>query len=125
MAKATPTGDKPVKTTKAVSEKPAKTKPVAATKTVKTTASSQKPVTGKAPAVKRAPAAKKAAPKITAASPANPVPQLSAEQRRYYVEIAAYYIAERRGFSGGSEFEDWVQAESEIDRLLREGILKP
>jgi len=42
-----------------------------------------------------------------------------------YVEVAAYYIAERRGFQGGSELEDWVQAEAKIDRLLREGILKP
>lgn len=127
MAKATPTGDKPVKASKAAPEKTARTKPAAATttKAVKTAAPSRKPVTGKAPEVKEAPAAKKTVPKKTAANPANQVPQLGAEQRRYYVEIAAYYIAERRGFSGGSEFEDWVQAETEIDRLLREGILKP
>lgn len=50
---------------------------------------------------------------------------LSDQQRRCYVEVAAYYIAERRGFTGGSEVEDWVQAEAEIDRLIAEGILKP
>ena len=53
------------------------------------------------------------------------MPHLTAEQRRYYVEVAAYYIAERRGFCGGSEVDDWVQAEAESDRLLREGVLKP
>ncbi|MFN4148791.1 MAG: DUF2934 domain-containing protein [Rhodocyclaceae bacterium] len=53
------------------------------------------------------------------------MPVLTPEQRRLYVEVAAYYIAERRGFQGGSEIEDWVQAEAEIDRMLREGILKP
>ena len=45
------------------------------------------------------------------------------DQRRYYIEIAAYYIAERRGFHGGSELDDWVQAEQEIDHLLRDGMI--
>ena len=31
---------------------------------------------------------------------------------------AAYYIAERRGFEPGAELDDWLDAESEIDRLL-------
>lgn len=52
-------------------------------------------------------------------------PVLTPEQKRCYIEVAAYYIAERRGFAGGSTLDDWVQAEVEIDRLLREGILKP
>jgi hypothetical protein len=46
-----------------------------------------------------------------------------AEQRRNYIEMAAYYIAERRGFAPGNPLEDWVQAEAEIDRLLAEGRL--
>jgi len=45
------------------------------------------------------------------------------EQRRNYIEMAAYYIAERRGFAPGDPLEDWVQAEAEIDRLLAEGRL--
>lgn len=45
------------------------------------------------------------------------------QQRRHYIEVAAYYIAERRGFMGGSEAEDWVTAEAEIDRLLAAGKL--
>jgi hypothetical protein len=47
--------------------------------------------------------------------------RVAAEQRRHYVEVAAYHIAERRGFAPGDPLEDWVQAEAEIDRLLAEG----
>lgn len=46
---------------------------------------------------------------------------ISAEHRRHYIELAAFYIAERRGFSGGNSLEDWLQAEAEIDRLLQQG----
>lgn len=48
---------------------------------------------------------------------------VDAEQRHYYVEVAAYYIAERRGLLDGHELEDWIAAEIEIDRMLREGKL--
>jgi hypothetical protein len=50
-------------------------------------------------------------------------PGVGAEQRRNYIEVAAYHIAERRGFAPGDPLADWVQAEAEIDRLLREGRL--
>ena len=43
------------------------------------------------------------------------------EQRYHYVEVAAYYIAEKRGFDARFTEEDWAQAELEIDRLLAEG----
>lgn len=49
--------------------------------------------------------------------------RINPDQRRNYIEVAAYYIAERRGFSGGHEAEDWATAELEIDRLLAEGKL--
>jgi len=49
---------------------------------------------------------------------------LSHDQRRHYIEIAAYYIAERRGFHGGKDAEDWAQAEREIDLLIAQGQLK-
>lgn len=45
------------------------------------------------------------------------------EQRHHYVEVAAYYIAERRGFDAGCRDDDWAQAELEIDHLLAEGRL--
>jgi hypothetical protein len=50
-------------------------------------------------------------------------PRVSNEQRSAFVEVAAYYIAERHGFTGGREAEDWLAAEAEIDRLLKEGKL--
>jgi hypothetical protein len=72
-------------------------------------------------------AAPKAAPKAAAAKPARPRTkkpvQIPPEQRRNYIEMAAYYIAERRGFAAGNLLDDWVQAEAEIDRLLAEGRL--
>ncbi|HNQ05183.1 MAG TPA: DUF2934 domain-containing protein [Thiobacillaceae bacterium] len=50
-------------------------------------------------------------------------PRVTPEQRRHYIEVAAYYIAERRGFRYGNPAEDWARAEEEIDRLLDEGLL--
>lgn len=83
-------------------------------------------------AAKPEPAAKaRAAPKVAlkpvAAKPARSRAKkpatVAAEQRRNYVEVAAYHIAERRGFAPGDPLQDWVQAEAEIDRLIAEGLL--
>jgi hypothetical protein len=63
------------------------------------------------------------APKSTAGSRAKKAAGVSAEQRRNYIEVAAFYIAERRGFAPGNLLDDWVQAEAEIDRLLAGGHL--
>jgi hypothetical protein len=81
--------------------------------------------TAKKPAVKvsEAKAAPKKAPPKPAAPRAKKAKSVPAEQRRNYIEMAAYYIAERRGFAPGDPLEDWVQAEAEIDRLLAEGRL--
>jgi len=46
---------------------------------------------------------------------ATPIPE---ELRHSWVAEAAYYIAERRGFNGGSPEDDWCQAEAEIAQLL-------
>ena len=43
---------------------------------------------------------------------------VTAEERHGMVCNAAYYLAERRGFAGGDPFQDWVEAEKEVDRLL-------
>ena len=43
------------------------------------------------------------------------------EERRQLIAKAAYYRAERRGFTPGSELEDWLQAEVEVERTLRRG----
>lgn len=62
--------------------------------------------------------ARKAAVPVLAPAPARSNSEVSAEQRRCYVEVAAYFIAERHGFTPGRENEDWIEAEAEIDRML-------
>lgn len=119
-------------TTKKADEKPVKPKTAAA---AKKPASQAKPA-AKAKAVAKPAATPKAkpaaAPKAkpvkttTAAQPVaatGAVRAVAADQRRYYVEVAAYYIAERRGFVGGNPLEDWAAAEAEVERLLTEGVL--
>jgi len=32
---------------------------------------------------------------------------------------AAYYHAEARGFEGGHDMDDWLEAEAEIDQTLK------
>lgn len=43
-----------------------------------------------------------------------PDAELSRDER---IRLAAYAIAERRGFEGGSETEDWLEAERQVDAL--------
>ena len=76
-------------------------------------------------AVKPEPVAKAKAPPKAAAKPARAkMPAgVPPEQRRNYIEVAAYHIAERRGFAPGNPLEDWVLAEAEIDRLIADGLL--
>jgi hypothetical protein len=91
------------------------------------TATTAKKATPKTPAIKnsdpatgtatekkpaRAPAAKKTATKKTA-------PLISPEHRYHMIATAAYYLAERRGFAGGYEMQDWISAEAEIDAKLK------
>lgn len=40
------------------------------------------------------------------------------EERRHMIAEAAYLRAESRGFTGGDPNEDWLIAESEIDKIL-------
>ena len=47
-----------------------------------------------------------------------PIGAASLEQRHQMIELAAYFIAERRGFCNGSALEDWLAAEAEVDRQL-------
>ncbi|MDI6750960.1 MAG: DUF2934 domain-containing protein [Rhodocyclaceae bacterium] len=126
MATSTKTTDEPVKKTGSTRSKPKTT--AKSGDTAKATAAKKsaaaKTTAGKKTAKPKTPAAKRADVAPAAAQPPA-MPELTPEQRRLYVEVAAYYIAERRGFQGGSQMDDWVQAEAEIDRLLREGILKP
>jgi len=107
---------KPATRVAAKPEPAAKPAPKAAPKTAPKTATKAGPKT-----------APKAAPKVKTAKAVAPrsgkAAGVPAEQRRNYIEMAAYYIAERRGFAPGNPLEDWVQAEAEIDRLLAAGRL--
>lgn len=47
-------------------------------------------------------------------------PPVSAEERCRMIAEAVYFLAEKRGFLGGNVAEDRLQAEAEIDRMLRE-----
>jgi hypothetical protein len=42
--------------------------------------------------------------------------ELTPEARSRMIAEAAYYRAERRGFDPGHDLEDWLAAESEVDR---------
>ncbi|MDB6046379.1 MAG: hypothetical protein JWM63_4930 [Gammaproteobacteria bacterium] len=74
------------------------------------------PPPGKKPPSARKPRAKKGV--VAAAVP--PV-DISEDVRRGMIAEAAYLRAERRGFTGGDEREDWLAAEAEVDALLRAG----
>jgi hypothetical protein len=41
--------------------------------------------------------------------------KISPEERQRMIEEAAYLRAEQRGFCGGNEMQDWLDAESEIN----------
>ncbi len=43
---------------------------------------------------------------------------LTVEERHQLIAKAAYLRASRRGFTPGSELEDWLAAEAEIDRAF-------
>ena len=88
----------------------ASAKPVAKTSAVKKAASAAVATTEKKPA--KAPATKRTAAKKTA-------PPTSPEHRYHMIATAAYYLAERRGFAGGYEMQDWISAEAEIDTQLK------
>jgi hypothetical protein len=97
------------------------TKTPSAAKTAKTAA----PRKAAAPTATKKPAAKAAPAKPAKKAVATKRPAIPADQRRHYVEVAAYYIAERRGFAEGDPLADWAAAEAEIDRLLAAGRLNP
>lgn len=56
----------------------------------------------------------------TTESVAEKNPPVTAEERYRMIAEAAYFRAEKRGFLGGNVAEDWLQAEAEIDRMLKE-----
>jgi hypothetical protein len=43
---------------------------------------------------------------------------VTAEEPHQLISQAAYFRAERRGYIPGSDLEDWLEAEAEIERIL-------
>lgn len=66
-------------------------------------------------------AAKTKAPAKPKTTPAAKGAAVSLDQRNHYVQVAAFYIAERRGFAEGDPVADWAAAEEEVDRLIASG----
>jgi len=103
-----------------------KSPPVATDTAAKTKASAKKtaavPATAAAPkaAPKKAPAKKAAVGKVEATQAALR-PAVSHEQRHNYIEVAAFYVAQRRGFAPGNPLDDWATAEIEVDSLIASG----
>jgi hypothetical protein len=47
------------------------------------------------------------------------------EERHRKIETAAYYRAQKRGFSNGDPLKDWLEAEREIDASFTVGKMGP
>jgi hypothetical protein len=41
------------------------------------------------------------------------------EERWQMISVAAYYLAEKRGFTGGNPCQDWIEAETQVDSMLK------
>ena len=115
---------KPVADIAAATAKTVATKKPALKKTaapaVPATVTAVTPVAPVAP-VKASTAAKPKTGLAKSAAAVGSTPALSVEQRMHYVEVAAFYIAERRGFVPGNPGDDWCAAELEVDRLIASG----
>lgn len=60
---------------------------------------------------------------MTTELPQRPLPEgaavhVSPEERHRMIAVAAYFLAERRGFAPGREQDDWWQAAEMIDGML-------
>lgn len=83
------------------------------------------PTKAAAPAAKKAVAKKVVAKKAPAAKVAKlskiEGPAIDPAQRANYIEVAAYYIAQRRGFTPGDPQQDYLNAAAEVDQLIAAG----
>lgn len=72
--------------------------------------------------MKRA-ASRKGGERATAVTPQTPVKtgpiHVSPEEQHEMTAVAAYFLAERRGFAPGRELEDWRTASAAIEEMLR------
>lgn len=77
-------------------------------------------------------AARASAPKSVAAKKSQAGPSaieqkmpVTPEQRYQMITESAYFRAEKRGFVGGDPSLDWLEAESEIDRIIQQPGKEP
>ena len=65
--------------------------------------------------------AKKSHASKASAKPRSPARKLhgNGEERRHMIETAAYFHAQKRGFTGGDPVMDWLEAEAEIDAMFK------
>lgn len=89
---------------------PAKKRATTATKQAKSTRSAAGTKDRKLPTAARVRSRKQ---------PTTLTPQITRQERQRMIAEAAYYRAERRGFSGGDSVHDWLAAEAEVDALLQ------
>jgi hypothetical protein len=47
---------------------------------------------------------------------------ITVERRHSMIQEAAYLRAEKRGFQGGDPRQDWIEAEREIDTMLKNNV---
>jgi len=82
----------------------------------KTTASSAKKTTSAKKAAPKPASDKSAKPAVTRKKTVKPA-IITSEERYKMIEVAAYYIAEKKGF-GHSHMDSWLEAEQEINAKL-------
>ncbi len=44
---------------------------------------------------------------------------ITGEQRTAMIRTTAYYLAQKRSYMGGTQQDDWLRAEQEIDDLIK------
>ena len=56
--------------------------------------------------------------------PADAIPEADGTSREEKIATIAYYKAERRGFAGERELDDWLEAEREVDGVEQTGGMR-
>lgn len=104
------------KAPKAAEAAPKTKAPAKKTAPVTVATAAPQPAIAKSTAKKSVPAKAKAS-----VTPGATRPAVTVEQRHNYIEVAAFYVAQRRGFAPGNPVDDWAMAEREVDGLIASG----
>jgi Protein of unknown function (DUF2934) len=59
------------------------------------------------------------------ATPTTTVAESRASASHVEIALAAYFIAEKRGFAPGRELDDWLAAEAEVAKAEELPVVKP